>query len=73
MKVEDVRSGHMFNANDLFVEMYMGFNEPVKTRVHNNAGSSCVFKETRATGAAAPARGRVLSHRSYSIYLYTYG
>mmetsp|Transcript_44927 Transcript_44927/g.106663 ORF Transcript_44927/g.106663 Transcript_44927/m.106663 type:complete len:341 (+) Transcript_44927:57-1079(+) len=47
-KVEDVNSsaGKVFKPNDLFVECHLGYNEPMRTRVHNNAGSSCVIKES---------------------------
>merc|ERR1712151_331624 len=39
-------AGDLFSANNGFVEVSMGFNDEMKTRVHNNAGSSCVLKET---------------------------
>jgi hypothetical protein len=46
-KVEDVQSSaKVYKANDLFVEAHFGDNEPMRTRVHNNAGSSCVLKES---------------------------
>jgi len=45
-KVEDLPSASMFTANNIYVETYLGYNEPMKTRVHNNAGSACVLKET---------------------------
>jgi len=44
-KVEDLPSADMFSANNVFVEFYLGFNEPVRTRVHKNAGSRCVVKQ----------------------------
>lgn len=44
-KVEDLRSQDPFSANNVFVEFYLGYNEKVATRVHNNAGSSCTLKE----------------------------
>jgi len=45
-KVEDLASSDIFRANAVFIEAYMGFNEPMKSRVHHNAGSNCVLKET---------------------------
>lgn len=45
-KVEDLPSADLFNANNVFVEIFMGYNETMKTRVHNNAGSDCILKET---------------------------
>jgi len=45
-KVEDLTSADVFSANNVFVEVYMGYNEAMKTRVHNNAGSACSIKET---------------------------
>lgn len=45
-KVEDLPSAQMFAANNIFLETYLGYNEPMKTRVHNNAGSQCLLKET---------------------------
>jgi len=45
-KVEDLASVDMFSANNVFVEVFLGYNEPMRTRVHNNAGSSCFLKES---------------------------
>jgi len=47
-KVEDLQSsgGKIYKPNDLFVECHLGDNEPMRTRVHNNAGTSCVVKES---------------------------
>jgi hypothetical protein len=46
-KVEDIMSSaKVYKANDLFVEAHFGDNEPMRTRVHNNAGSSAVLKES---------------------------
>lgn len=47
-KVEDLASsaGKVFKANDVFIECHMGYNEPMRTRVHNNAGSSAMIKES---------------------------
>lgn len=47
-KVEDLQSsgGKLLKPNDIFVECHMGNNEPMRTRVHNNAGSSCVIRES---------------------------
>lgn len=47
-KVEELQSsgGKVLKPNDIFVECHMGNNEPMRTRVHNNAGSSCVVRES---------------------------
>jgi len=45
-KVEDLTSADLFSANNVFVEFFLGYNEKVTTRVHNNAGSGCLVKET---------------------------
>jgi len=45
-KVEDLPSADLFSANNIFVEMYLGYNETMHTRVHNNAGSDCIIKES---------------------------
>lgn len=47
-KVDGLQSsaGKVMKANDVYVECHLGFNEPMRTRVHNNAGSSCVVKES---------------------------
>ncbi|CAJ1373577.1 unnamed protein product [Effrenium voratum] len=45
-KVEDLPSADLFAANNVFVEVYLGYNETTRTRVHNNAGSDCIFKES---------------------------
>jgi len=45
-KVEDLPSAELFSSNNVFVELFFGYNEPKATRVHNNAGSGCVLKET---------------------------
>lgn len=47
-KVEDLQSssGKIYKPNDIFVECHLGDNEPMRTRVHNNAGTSCVVKES---------------------------
>lgn len=44
-KVEDLPSADFFSANNVFVEFFLGYNEVMKTRVHNNAGSGCLIKE----------------------------
>lgn len=46
LKVEDLPAASPFTPNNVFIEIFMGYNEPMKTRVHNNAGSNCVLKET---------------------------
>jgi hypothetical protein len=47
-KVDGVQSsaGKVLKANDIFVECHMGDNEPMRTRVHNNAGSGCFIRES---------------------------
>lgn len=46
-KVEDIPSGpNTLKPNDLYVEAHLGENEPSRTRVHNNAGSSCTLRQT---------------------------
>jgi len=47
-KVEDLQSSgsKILKGNDVYVECHMGYNEPMRTRVHNNAGSACVIKES---------------------------
>lgn len=44
-KVEELRAGSAMSSNDIFVEMKLGTNELVRTRVHKGAGSSTVLKE----------------------------
>lgn len=39
-------SGKVMKANDVYVECHLGENEPMRTRVHNNAGSGCIIKES---------------------------
>jgi hypothetical protein len=46
-KVENIQSSaKVYKANDLFVEAHFADNEPMRTRVHNNAGQSAVLKES---------------------------
>lgn len=47
-KIDDLESarGKLVKPNDVYVECHMGFNEPMRTRVHNNAGSACIVKES---------------------------
>mmetsp|Transcript_104732 Transcript_104732/g.337682 ORF Transcript_104732/g.337682 Transcript_104732/m.337682 type:complete len:339 (-) Transcript_104732:113-1129(-) len=46
-KVEGLlSSSKKLKANDVFVECHMGHNEPMRTRVHNNAGSACLVRES---------------------------
>jgi hypothetical protein len=44
-KVEDLKAASVFSPNNVFVETHFGYNQPMTTRVHNNAGSSCILKE----------------------------
>ncbi|CAD7965790.1 unnamed protein product [Amoebophrya sp. A25] len=41
-KVEELPSGSGLKPNDVFLECHVGQNEPSRTRVHNNAGSSAI-------------------------------
>jgi hypothetical protein len=45
-KVDDLPAAQVFAPNNVYLEMHLGYNEPAKTRVHNNAGTSCLLKET---------------------------
>mmetsp|Transcript_25373 Transcript_25373/g.45986 ORF Transcript_25373/g.45986 Transcript_25373/m.45986 type:complete len:336 (+) Transcript_25373:139-1146(+) len=47
-KTEGLQSsaGKVLKANDIFVECHMGHNEPMRTRVHNNAGSQANIRES---------------------------
>merc|ERR1719486_566418 len=47
-KVEDLQSStsKIYKPNDVYIECHLGDNEPMRTRVHNNAGTSSVMKES---------------------------
>merc|ERR1712194_784396 len=45
-KASDLPSGPVLKPNDVFLECHLGQNEPSRSRVHNNAGQGCVFKES---------------------------
>mmetsp|Transcript_90493 Transcript_90493/g.230162 ORF Transcript_90493/g.230162 Transcript_90493/m.230162 type:complete len:319 (+) Transcript_90493:55-1011(+) len=47
-KVDNLRSGNskVLKANDIFIECHLGQNQPMRTRVHNNAGQGCIIKES---------------------------
>jgi len=45
-KVEELPSAKVHRSNDVFCEVRHGYNPTMRTRVHNGAGHSCVFKET---------------------------
>ncbi|CAE7225410.1 unnamed protein product [Symbiodinium sp. CCMP2456] len=45
-KVEGLPSARLHSLNDVFCEVSLGYNMTMKTRVHQRAGHSCVFKET---------------------------
>lgn len=47
-KITDLRSAtsKVMKANDIFLECMFGANEPMRTRVHNNAGTGCQIKES---------------------------
>lgn len=46
-KVDGLQSSaaKLLKANDIFVECHLDSNEPMRTRVHNNAGHSCIIRE----------------------------
>lgn len=44
-KVDDLPAADPFSANNVFVEFFLGYNEPCRSRVHNNAGNGCFLKE----------------------------
>lgn len=44
-RVDHLPSASFMAPNNVFIECYLGYNEPMKTRVHNGAGSQCSFKE----------------------------
>jgi len=45
-KIDDLASADIFAANNVFINVQCGYNEDMRTRVHNHAGSACVMKET---------------------------
>jgi len=49
-KVEDLHSSAgtkgLVKPNDIFVECHLGDNEPMRTRVRNNGGTSCIIRES---------------------------
>lgn len=47
-KVEGLQSStsKVMKANDVYIECHMATNEPMRTRVHNNAGTSCIIKDS---------------------------
>jgi len=62
-KVEDLNSstGKMYKANDIFVECHLGDNEPMRSRVHNNAGTSCMLKESWQVNIHESATGTMMT------------
>lgn len=62
-KVDDLQSsvGKAYKANDIFVECHLGFNEPMRTRVHNNAGSSCLIRESFQMNIDEASSGSLLT------------
>lgn len=44
-KVEELAASSLFSGNNVYIEVFLGYNESLRTRVHNNAGSRCVIKE----------------------------
>lgn len=45
-KVEGLPGMHLHQMNDVFVEVSCGYNNVMRTRVHDRAGHSCLFKES---------------------------
>jgi len=49
-KVEDLHSAStakgLVKPNDVYVECHLGDNEPMRTRVRNNGGTSCAIRES---------------------------
>jgi hypothetical protein len=45
-KVEDLPSMHLHQSNDVYVEVYSGYNNSMRTRVHYRGGANCVIKES---------------------------
>lgn len=62
-KVEDLQSstGKVLKANDVYVECHMGYNEPMRTRVHNNAGSACSIQESFQLNIDENAAGTLMT------------
>lgn len=46
LKVEGLPGLHLHQFNDVFVEVSCGYNNTMRTRVHERAGHTCVFKES---------------------------
>mmetsp|Transcript_73064 Transcript_73064/g.144883 ORF Transcript_73064/g.144883 Transcript_73064/m.144883 type:complete len:324 (-) Transcript_73064:33-1004(-) len=61
-KVEGLfSSSKKFKPNDVYVECHMGHNEPMRTRVHNNAGSSCLIRESFQLNIDESAAGTLMT------------
>merc|ERR1712087_509156 len=62
-KVEDLQSSaaKIMKSNDIFVECHLGHNEPMRTRVHNNAGHSCMIKESLQMNIDESASGALMT------------
>jgi len=62
-KVEDLQSSgsKIYKPNDIFVECHLGDNEPMRTRVHNNAGTNCVIKESFQMNIAESQESDILT------------
>jgi len=62
-KVEGLQSAtsKVLKANDIFVECHLGFNEPMRTRVHNNAGRSCTIRESLQLNINESSPGALLT------------
>lgn len=48
-------------ANDIYIECHLGHNEPMRTRVHNNAGSSCNIRESFQVNIDENATGALMT------------
>lgn len=45
-EIKDLQAASLLAPNNVFVEVSLGYNETMKTRVHNNAGSNVKMNET---------------------------
>jgi hypothetical protein len=45
-KVEGLPGIHLHQFNDVFIEVACGYNNVMRTRVHEKAGHTCLFKES---------------------------
>lgn len=45
-KAEELPGADLLKPNDVFLQVHFSYNGGPKTRVHNNVGSQCVFRES---------------------------